>query len=51
MKLSEISTGAEGVAAIGVDTFPGLLSKNTTFTSTDTVLVQLLGILATTRPE
>ena len=35
----EISTGAEGVAAMGVDTFPGLLSGNTKFTSTDTMPV------------
>ena len=39
LKLSEISTGAEGVAAMGVDTFPGLLSGNTKFTSTDTMPV------------
>ena len=29
LKLSEISTGAKGVSATGVETLPGLLSRNT----------------------
>ena len=47
LKLSEISTGAEGVAAMGVDTFPGLLSGNTKFTSTDTMPVQHTSVCLT----